>query len=238
MGRLIRSLSKRVLQGHALALLSHDGSCYTCGMKILITAGPTREPLDPVRFISNRSTGKMGFALAQAAAEAGHTVTLVAGPVTLPTPAGVRRIDVCTALEMLDAVTQALPACEAFISCAAVADWRPETCSSTKLKKSEMSGTLRLVRNPDILRTVRPLKGTRKFVGFAAETGEPTAEAARKLREKGLDLIVANDVTAPGAGFATETNRVTLLTPDGSREALPLMDKLEVARRIIAWLEA
>ena len=200
MGRLIRSLSKRVLQGHALALLSHDGSCYTCGMKILITAGPTREPL--------------------------------------PTPAGVRRIDVCTALEMLDAVTQALPACEAFISCAAVADWRPETCSSTKLKKSEMSGTLRLVRNPDILRTVRPLKGTRKFVGFAAETGEPTAEAARKLRDKGLDLIVANDVTAPGAGFATETNRVTLLTPDGSREALPLMDKLEVARRIIAWLEA
>ncbi len=207
-------------------------------MKILITAGPTREPLDPVRFISNRSTGKMGFALAQAAVEAGHAVTLVAGPVALPTPEGVFRVDVVTALEMLEAVTRLLPQCDAFISCAAVADWRPETCSPTKLKKAEMSGTLRLVRNPDILRTVVPLKGGHRFVGFAAETGEPTAEAARKLREKGLDLIVANDVTAPGAGFATETNRVTLLTPDGAREALPLMGKLEVARRVIAWLGA
>lgn len=205
-------------------------------MKVLITAGPTREPLDPVRFISNRSTGKMGFALAQAAAEAGHEVTLVAGPVTLPTPPGVHRRDVGTALEMLAAVTAALPACDAFIACAAVADWRPETCAPTKLKKAEMDGMLRLVRNPDILKSVRPLKGTRRFVGFAAETGEPTAEATRKLREKGLDLIVANDVTAPGAGFATETNRVTLLFPDGSREALPLMSKHDVARRIIAWL--
>ena len=205
-------------------------------MKVLITAGPTREPLDPVRFISNRSTGKMGFALAQAAAEAGHEVTLVAGPVTLPTPPGVHRRDVGTALEMLAAVTAALPACDAFIACAAVADWRPETYAPTKLKKAEMEGTLRLVRNPDILKSVRPLKGTRRFVGFAAETGEPTAEATRKLREKGLDLIVANDVTAPGAGFATETNRVTLLFPDGSREALPLMSKHDVARRIIAWL--
>ncbi len=207
-------------------------------MKLLITAGPTREPLDPVRFISNRSTGKMGFALAQAAAEAGHEVVLVAGPVALPTPEGVQRVDVETALEMLEAVQVALPTCAGFIACAAVADWRPEACSPTKLKKAEMCGTLRLVRNPDILKTVAPLKGTRRFVGFAAETGEPTAEAARKLREKGLDLIVANDVTAPGAGFATETNRVTLLFPDGSREALPLMSKLDVARRIIAWLSA
>lgn len=205
-------------------------------MKVLITAGPTREPLDPVRFISNRSTGKMGFALAQAAAEAGHDVTLIAGPVALPTPEGVRRRDVETALDMLGAVTEALPACDVFISCAAVADWRPERCSPTKLKKAEMEGTLRLVRNPDILKSVRPLKGTRRFVGFAAETGEPTAEAVRKLREKGLDLIVANDVTAPGAGFATETNRVTLLFPDGSREALPLMSKRDVARHILAWL--
>lgn len=205
-------------------------------MKLLITAGPTREPLDPVRFLSNRSTGKMGFALAQAAAEAGHEVTLVAGPVTLPTPPGVRRRDVETALEMLGAVTEALPECDAFVACAAVADWRPETCAPTKLKKAGMDGTLRLVRNPDILKSVRPLKGTRRFVGFAAETGEPTAEATRKLREKGLDLIVANDVTAPGAGFATETNRVTLLFPDGSREPLPLMSKRDVARHIIAWL--
>lgn len=205
-------------------------------MRILITAGPTREPLDPVRFISNRSTGKMGFALARAAVEAGHTVTLVAGPVALPTPRGVCRIDVETAVEMLTAVAGALATCDVFIACAAVADWRPETRSPTKLKKTEMADTLRLVRNPDILKTVLPLKGTRKFVGFAAETGEPTIEASRKLREKGLDLIVANDVTAPGAGFATETNRVTLLFPDGSRESLPLMGKLDVARHVIAWL--
>lgn len=203
-------------------------------MRFLITAGPTREPLDPVRFISNRSTGKMGFALAQAAAEAGHEVVLIAGPVALETPPGVRRIDVETALEMLAAVERELPAAEVYISCAAVADWRPEVCSPTKLKKREMEGTLRLVRNPDILKTIRPLKGNRTFIGFAAETGEPDAEAGRKLREKGLDMIVANDVTAPGAGFAHDTNRVTLLFPDGRREALPLMAKHEVAQRVIA----
>lgn len=205
-------------------------------MHFLITAGPTREPLDPVRFISNRSTGKMGFALAQAAAEAGHTVTLIAGPVTLATPPGVRRVDVETALEMLAAVEREMPAAEVYISCAAVADWRPESCSPTKLKKQEMSGTLRLVRNPDILKTVLPLKGERLFVGFAAETGVPDAEATRKLREKGLDMIVANDVTAPGAGFAVETNRVTLLFPDGRRKALPLLSKLETARQVLAEL--
>ena len=203
-------------------------------MRFLITAGPTREPLDPVRFISNRSTGKMGFALAQAAAEAGHEVVLVAGPVALETPPGVRRVDIETALEMLAAVERELPAAEVYISCAAVADWRPEVCSPTKLKKHEMAGTLRLVRNPDILKTIRPLKGKRTFIGFAAETGEPDAEAARKLREKGLDMIVANDVTAPGAGFAHDTNRVTLLFPDGHREALPLMAKHAVAQRVIA----
>ena len=208
------------------------------GMKILITAGPTREPLDPVRFISNRSTGKMGFALAQAAQAAGHTVTLIAGPVTLPTPEGVARIDVESALEMLAAVQKALPENDIFISCAAVADWRPEVCSPTKLKKSEMDGVLRLVRNPDILKTVREQKGNRTFVGFAAETGEPSAEASRKLREKGLDLIVANDVTAPGAGFAVETNRVTLLYPDGRRESLPIMAKTEVARHVIQAVES
>ena len=203
-------------------------------MRFLITAGPTREPLDPVRFLSNRSTGKMGFALAQAAAEAGHEVVLVAGPVALETPLGVRRVDIETALEMLAAVERELPAAEVYISCAAVADWRPEVCSPTKLKKHEMSGTLRLVRNPDILKTLRPLKGNRTFIGFAAETGEPDAEATRKLREKGLDMIVANDVTAPGAGFAHDTNRVTLLFPDGHREALPLMAKHAVAQHVIA----
>lgn len=207
-------------------------------MNVLVTAGPTREPIDPVRFISNRSTGKMGFAVAQAAAEAGHSVTLIAGPVSLPTPPGVRRVDVTTALEMLAAVERELPACEIYVSAAAVADWRPETCATTKLKKNAMDGVLRLVPNPDILKTIRPLKGARRFVGFAAETGEPTAEATRKLREKGLDLIVANDVTTPGAGFAVETNRVTLFFPDGRREALPLLSKHEVAQRLIECLQS
>ena len=205
---------------------------------ILITAGPTREPIDPVRFLSNRSTGRMGFAIAQSAAEAGHTVTLIAGPVELPTPPNVRRVDVVTARDMLAAVQRELVQADVLIASAAVADWRPETCSPTKLKKSGMNGVLRLVPNPDILKTIRPQKGNRRFIGFAAETSEPTAEAERKLREKGLDLIVANDVTAPGAGFAVETNRVTLLYPDGRREALPLLSKLDLARRLIALLPA
>lgn len=206
-------------------------------MRILITAGPTRELLDPVRFISNRSTGKMGFALAQAAQARGHEVTLIAGPVTLPTPDGVTRIDIETALQMLDAVECHLPAHEVYISCAAVADWRPATYSPTKLKKAGMDGTIQLVRNPDILKTVRPLKDNKLFVGFAAETGVPDAEATRKLNEKGLDFIVANDVTAPGAGFATDTNRVTLLYPNGTREDLPLASKLEIATAIISRIE-
>lgn len=200
---------------------------------MLITAGPTREPLDPVRFISNRSTGKMGFALAAAAVAAGHEVTLIAGPVALPTPVGVRRIDIETALELLEAVRRELPACDAYISCAAVADWRPECRSPAKLKKAQMTGLLRLVPNPDILRTVLPLKGNRLFVGFAAETGEPTAEAERKLRDKGLDMIVANDVTLPGAGFAADTNRITLFFPDGTRRDLPLMSKAEAGAAVI-----
>ncbi len=202
-------------------------------MHFLITAGPTREALDPIRFISNRSTGKMGFALARAAVAAGHTVTLVAGPVALPTPDGVQRIDIESARDLLAAVETHLPQADIYISSAAIADWRPATYSETKLKKAEMEGVIRLVRNPDVLQTILPLKGNRLFVGFAAETGDPTAEATRKMRDKGLDFIVANDVTAPGAGFAVDTNRVVLLYPDGSAQPLPLMSKDEVAMEII-----
>jgi len=207
-------------------------------MHILITAGPTREHLDPIRFISNRSTGKMGFALAEAAAARGHAVTLVAGPVTLSTPPGVaRRIDVTSARDMLAAVEAALPACHALVMCAAVADWRPKSASTVKLKKRAMNPVLELEPNPDILATIRPAKGGRIFVGFAAETGDPASEAQRKLAAKGLDMIVGNDVAAPDAGFAVDTNRVTFFTPDAEPVVLPLQPKRTVADAVIAWIE-
>lgn len=206
-------------------------------MNLLVTAGPTREHLDPVRFLSNRSTGKMGFAIAQAAAERGHAVTLVAGPVALPTPPSVTRADVVSARDMLTAVQRLLPAQDALVMCAAVADWRPKAMSDSKLKKSDMRPVLELEPNPDILGMLRPLKGDRLFVGFAAETGDPQAEALRKLEAKGLDLIVANDVTQPDAGFAVDTNRVTFLSAAEPPHALPLQSKLEVGHAIIAWLE-
>lgn len=205
-------------------------------MKFVITAGPTREHLDPVRFLSNPSTGKMGFAVARAAAQRGHEVTLVAGPVSLKTPKGVTRVDVVSARDMLNAVAAALAGgteTTVFIATAAVADWRPATCAVRKLKKAQMAGTLRLVRNPDILKTV---KGCLK-VGFAAETNDVLKEAARKCAAKKLEMIVANDVTQKGCGFGTDTNRVTFLRKDGSVEALPLMSKLAVAKRIVRACE-
>ena len=217
-------------------------------MNLVVTAGPTREHLDPVRFLSNPSTGKMGFALAAEAARRGHAVTLVAGPVAQPTPEGVCRVDVVSACDMLSAVRTALSAaCAAgptvFISTAAVADWRPAQCAKTKLKKDRMDGLLRLVRNPDILKTVRRAfakaraAGTLRLVGFAAETDHVLAEAARKCRAKGLDFIVANDVTEKGSGFGTDTNRVTFVFPDGALHRLPLQSKRLVARRILEQLE-
>ena len=206
-------------------------------MRFLVTAGPTREHIDPVRFLSNPSTGKMGFAVARAAARAGHEVVLVAGPVALKTPRGVRRVDVVSARDMLAAVLDELPGADALVMTAAVADWRPAKAASRKLKKGEMKPVLELVRNPDILKTVKRDLGASRaekvVVGFAAETGEPTAEAARKCREKGLDLVVANDVTAKGAGFGTDTNVASFVSPDGSVERLPLMSKDALAARIV-----
>ena len=229
--------------------------------RFVVTAGPTREYLDPVRFLSNPSTGKMGFAVAKAAAEKGYEVVLIAGPVSLNTPKGVKRIDVVSARDMLKAVRTAIGAEESFppqsedsetslfrsgkdsaspmknltvlISTAAIADWRPAKFARQKLKKGEMSDTLKLVRNPDILKSV---KGCRK-VGFAAETQAVESEARRKCRAKHLEFIVANDVTKPGCGFGTDTNRVMFLRKDGSVEKLPLMTKLSVARRIIRECE-
>jgi len=207
-------------------------------MNILVTAGPTREPIDPVRFISNRSSGKMGYAIAAAACERHHPTRLISGPVSLPSPAGVETISVLTAQEMCDAVTAHLPWCHALIMVAAVADWRPVLTSAQKMKKSEDLSTLRLERTPDILRSVAPAKGSRIFIGFAAETQHLREEAERKLREKNLDLIVANDVSRTDSGFETDLNRVTLLMRDGTCEEIALTSKREIASRLISWLES
>ena len=214
-------------------------------MHVIVTAGPTREYLDPVRFLSNPSTGKMGFAVASEAARRGHGVTLIAGPVALKTPKGVRRVDVVSAREMMERSLECLGGSGdservAFVSTAAVADWRPAKCAAQKLKKREMSSTLRLVRNPDILKMISGRSkshGRLLLVGFAAETNDVLAEAARKCREKGLSFIVANDVTERGSGFGTDTDRVTFVFPDGTRKRFPLMSKRRVAAALVRELE-
>ena len=212
------------------------------GVRLVVTAGPTREHLDPVRFLSNPSTGKMGFAIAAEAAKRGLDVTLVAGPVALRTPPGAKRVDVVSAREMLAACQAAVaagaPRTETIVvATAAVADWRPAHCAAKKLKKGKMSPTLRLVRNPDILKTLsasrRHAGAALRLVGFAAETDDVLSEAARKCREKGLAFIVANDVTEKGCGFGTDTNRVTFVFPNGAQKPLPLLTKRAVARRIL-----
>lgn len=207
-------------------------------MRILITAGPTREAIDPVRFISNRSSGKMGYALARVAARRGHVVTLISGPVALKPPARMSFVPVTTAREMLAAVKRHLPRCDALIMAAAVADWRPACVSPQKLKKAAASRVLCLEPTTDILNALRPKKGRRIFIGFAAETERLLAGARRKLTEKELDLIVANDVSRPDAGFEVDFNRVTLMEAGGGATALPLMTKMKVAARILDWLEA
>lgn len=202
-------------------------------LNFVITAGPTREFIDPVRFLSNPSTGKMGFSIARAAAKLGHKVTLIAGPVALKTPSGVKRVDVVSAREMFEAAKEAVSTDCIFIATAAVADWRPKTCATKKLKKTEMSDVIKLVRNPDILKSI---SGCVK-IGFAAETNDVLEEATRKCREKNLAMIVANDVTEEGAGFGTDTNRVVFIYPDGRTMSLKKMSKLAVARRIVRECE-
>lgn len=202
-------------------------------LNFVITAGPTREFIDPVRFLSNPSTGKMGFSIARAAAKSGHKVTLIAGPVALKTPSGVERVDVVSAREMFEAAKEAVSADCIFIATAAVADWRPKTCATKKLKKTEMSDVIKLVRNPDILKSI---SGCVK-IGFAAETNNVLEEATRKCREKNLAMIVANDVTEEGAGFGADTNRVVFIYPDGRTMPLKKMSKLAVARRIVRECE-
>lgn len=206
-------------------------------MKILVTAGPTREPIDPVRFISNRSSGKMGYAVASAALARGHAVALVSGPVALAPPRGAVLTRVETASEMLAAVRRRIAWCDALVMVAAVADWRPLRCSARKIKKSRMPSTLRLVPTPDILAALAPAKRGRIFVGFAAETGALKSEALRKLRTKRLDLIVANRVGRAGTGFESDFNRVAFYSAAGVARQMQLMRKTTVAREIIRWIE-
>lgn len=206
-------------------------------MKLLITAGPTREPIDPVRFISNRSSGKMGYALAFAGVERGHEVVLISGPVSIGSPGGVQVESVITAKQMLDAVLRHVDECDALIMAAAVCDWSPATTSDQKIKKLDGLSTLALVRTADILQSIESRKAHRVFVGFAAETQDLMNEAKRKLHSKGLDLIVANDVSRSDIGFEVDANEVVLLERSGTVTLLPLMSKHDVAHRLIEWVE-
>ena len=204
-------------------------------LRILITAGPTREALDPVRYISNHSSGKMGFALAAAAAELGADVTLVAGPVNLPTPAGVHRIDVESALQMQAAVMAEVAQQQIVIGCAAVADYRPEEISPQKIKKSADEMVVALVKNPDIIAEVAALAAKPFVVGFAAETRDVEHYALDKMARKKLDMIAANDVAREGQGFNSDDNALTVFWP-GGRQELPLARKTEVARHLLALI--
>lgn len=205
-------------------------------MHFLITAGPTREPLDPVRYLSNRSSGKMGYALAAAARVAGHEVTLISGPVSLPAPEGVRRISVTTAQEMHDAVHAVLagkPAVQAAIFSAAVADYRPAHPAAGKIKKQPGPMTLELERTPDILGSVRAAGFAGVLVGFAAETDNLIPHALEKCRRKGCDFIAANDVSQAGTGFDADDNELHLVFPDGTVRALPRAAKSVLAEILV-----
>jgi phosphopantothenoylcysteine decarboxylase/phosphopantothenate--cysteine ligase len=203
------------------------------GERVLVTAGPTREDIDPVRFLTNRSSGKMGYAVAEAAARRGAKVVLVSGPTALETPPGVERVDIRSAQEMLLAVQAQFPECTLAIFAAAVADYRVAEPSGAKIKRTHDLLTLRLEPNPDILATVAREKGNRLVVGFAAETDNVAENARKKLVQKNADLIVANDLTTEGAGFDVDTNVVTLFSRDERDLPLPRLTKAEVAQCIL-----
>jgi phosphopantothenoylcysteine decarboxylase/phosphopantothenate--cysteine ligase len=204
-------------------------------LRCLITAGPTREHLDPVRYLSNGSSGKMGYAIAAAALERGWTVDLVSGPVQIAPPAGANVCKVVSAADMLAACEERFAACDLFIAVAAVADFRPKNAAREKLKKSEQSLTLELEPTVDIVRTLAARKTARqRVVGFAAETHELEISAQRKLKEKNLDWIVGNDVSQPGIGMDADDNRVILFSRAGERVAFGPAPKIEVARFLLA----
>ncbi|MBG6028473.1 bifunctional phosphopantothenoylcysteine decarboxylase/phosphopantothenate--cysteine ligase CoaBC [Proteus mirabilis] len=228
-GRMLDPLALVALAEKQLTLQSQD----FVGKKITITAGPTREALDPVRFISNHSSGKMGFAIAQAAALRGADVTLIAGPVTLPTPACVKRIDVESAQEMYEQVMLIAPSQDIFIGCAAVADYRAKLIATEKIKKQGDEVTITMVKNPDIVASVGKMVEHRPFVvGFAAETQNVEEYARKKREQKQLDLICANDVSAENQGFNSDNNALHLIWANGETR-LPHSSKAQLSHRLL-----
>lgn len=207
-------------------------------MKVLVTAGPTREAIDPVRFVSNRSSGKMGYAVAAAALKAGHAVRLITGPVAIAPPRGARLVRATTAADMLAAVQKHVRACDVLVMAAAVADWRPKNPARRKLKKSAGPPRIAWEATPDILKTIAPLKKkTQVFCGFAAETHTLAREAKRKLRAKNLDAIAANDVSKKGRGFESDRNALTIFLAGGRAIRGALTTKIKCAEQLLDVLE-
>lgn len=226
-----RMLEPEEILGHVRLVAGRGGPL--AGRRIVVTAGGTEEPIDPVRVLANRSSGKQGFAVAQAALDRGAAVTLVSAPCTLTTPVGASRVNVATAQEMADAVLESCAGADALVMAAAVADFRPARPAAKKLKKDAGPPAVELEPTTDILRVVTEARARPAcVVGFAAETGDLLANARKKLKEKRLSLIVANDVTQEGGGFGSDENRVTLIDAAGAEE-LPLLSKAEVAGRIL-----
>jgi phosphopantothenoylcysteine decarboxylase/phosphopantothenate--cysteine ligase len=232
-GRMVEPVE---LMGHIRMTLGMGGKLS--GKKIVVTAGGTQEPLDPVRMLSNKSSGKQGYAIAQAALDAGGNVVLITALTSLTSPVGARVIQVRTAQEMQEAVLAEAKGSEALVMAAAVADFRPKVVAKSKLKKRDGIPQVELEAAPDILLAVAGMKSRkpRVVIGFAAESKNLIENASRKLKSKKLDILVANDISAPDAGFSVDTNRVTLLFPNAKEEALPLMSKSEVAEIIITHL--
>jgi phosphopantothenoylcysteine decarboxylase/phosphopantothenate--cysteine ligase len=233
-----RMLEPAELAGHIRLLLGRNGKLV--GKKFLITAGGTQEPIDPVRVITNRSSGKQGYALAQAAVDAGASVTLISAPTGLVPPVGARLMWVNTAQDMLDAVLAESGGTEVLLMAAAVADFRPAEQLKNKLKKRDGIPGFKLEAAPDVLATLAARRSEKEHprlvVGFAAESRDLIENAREKMRSKNLDMIAANDISTPGSGFGVDTNRLTLLYADGRKETLPLMSKAEVAETIIERL--
>jgi phosphopantothenoylcysteine decarboxylase/phosphopantothenate--cysteine ligase len=231
-----RMVEPAEILGHIRFLLGKDGKL--AGKKIVVTAGGTQEPLDPVRMLTNKSSGKQGYAVAQAALDAGGTVVLITAPTSLIPPVGAQVLQVHTAQEMLDSVVTESAGADALIMAAAVADFRPKTEAHDKLKKQDGIPEIKLEATQDILFEAAALKSKKPkiMIGFAAESRDLLKNAALKLESKKLDMLVANDISAPDAGFNVDTNRVTLLFPDAKAVALPLMSKTDVADTIITYL--